>query len=169
MTLDKYINIFLDRDGVVNNVVLRKGVVSSPRSMEEFVFRNDFLSFAQKINKKYKFFLVTNQPDIKRNLLKENHLKEMHIKLMNILKFEEMFVCMHDDNDNCSCRKPKPGMILDAITRHNLHHDECVMIGDSLKDLKAASAAGIDAFLLDTNYNAYINYSYKIKSLVSLI
>ena len=74
---------------------------------------------------------------------------------------EEMFVCKHDDNDNCSCRKPKPGMILDAITRHNLHHDECIMIGDSLKDLKAASAAGIDAFLLDTNYNAYINYSYK--------
>tara|TARA_B100001057_G_C22738891_1_gene906925 strand:+ start:244 stop:753 length:510 start_codon:yes stop_codon:yes gene_type:complete len=169
MTLDKYINIFLDRDGIVNDVILRKGVVSSPRSIDEFIFRKDFLSFTKKIDKKYKFFLITNQPDIKRNLLNENHLKEMHMKLMNTLHFEEIFVCMHDDDDNCICRKPKPGMILDAISKHNLNNEECIMIGDSIKDLKAASAAGIDAFLLDTNYNEGIDYSFKIESLVSLI
>ncbi len=169
MILDKYNNIFLDRDGIVNDVILRKGEVSSPRSIDEFIFRKDFLSFAKKIDKNYKFFLVTNQPDIKRNLLNENLLNEMHMKLINILDFEEIFVCMHDDDDNCKCRKPKPGMILDAISKHNLNHEECIMIGDSIKDLKAASAAGIDAFLLDTNYNENIDYSFKIKSLVSLI
>ena len=88
---------------------------------------------------------------------------------MDILDFEEIFVCMHDDDDNCKCRKPKPGMILDAISKYNLFHEECIMIGDSVKDLKAANAAGIDAFLLDTNYNKNVDYSYKIQSLISII
>ncbi len=169
MSLNKYTNIFLDRDGVINEVIFRKDTVSSPRFIDEFKFREDFLSFAKNVDKTKKFFVVTNQPDIKRKLLKENHLKEMHKKLMDILDFEEIFVCMHDDDDNCKCRKPKPGMILDAISKHNLFHEECIMIGDSVKDLKAANAAGIDAFLLDTNYNKNVDYSYKIQSLISII
>lgn len=169
MSLNKYTNIFLDRDGVINEVIFRKDIVSSPRFIDEFKFREDFLSFAKNVDKTKKFFVVTNQPDVKRKLLRENHLKEMHKKLMDILDFEEIFVCMHDDDDNCKCRKPKPGMILDAISKHNLFHEECIMIGDSVKDLKAANAAGIDAFLLDTNYNKNVDYSYKIQSLISII
>ncbi len=169
MSLNKYTNIFLDRDGVINEIIYRKDIVSSPRFIDEFKFREDFLSFAKNVDKTKKFFVVTNQPDVKRKLLRENHLKEMHKKLMDILDFEEIFVCMHDDDDNCKCRKPKPGMILDAISKHNLFHEECIMIGDSVKDLKAANAAGIDAFLLDTNYNKNVDYSYKIQSLISII
>tara|TARA_S200000501_G_scaffold85996_1_gene78792 strand:+ start:21951 stop:22460 length:510 start_codon:yes stop_codon:yes gene_type:complete len=169
MSLNKYTNIFLDRDGVINEVIFRKDTVSSPRFIDEFKFRKDFLSFAKNVDKTKKFFVVTNQPDVKRKLLRENHLKEMHKKLMDILDFEEIFVCMHDDDDNCKCRKPKPGMILDAISKYNLFHEECIMIGDSVKDLKAANAAGIDAFLLDTNYNKKVDYSYKIQSLISII
>ena len=169
MSLNKYTNIFLDRDGVINEVIFRKDTVSSPRFIDEFKFRKDFLSFAKNVDKTKKFFVVTNQPDVKRKLLRENHLKEMHKKLMDILDFEEIFVCMHDDDDKCKCRKPKPGMILDAISKYNLFHEECIMIGDSVKDLKAANAAGIDAFLLDTNYNKKVDYSYKIQSLISII
>ncbi|OUU44154.1 MAG: hypothetical protein CBC16_02040 [Verrucomicrobia bacterium TMED56] len=169
MKINKYNNIFLDRDGIINDVIFRDGEVSSPRSIDEFKFRDDFLHFAEKINKKNNVFLITNQPDIKRNLLKLDDLKVMHEKLMDILDFNEMFVCMHDDDDNCQCRKPKPGMILEAISKYNLKHKECIMIGDSSKDIKAANAASIDAFLLDTNYNKDVNFSYKIKSLVSLI
>ncbi len=169
MSLNKYTNIFLDRDGVINEVIFRKDTVSSPRLIDEFKFRKDFLSFAKNVDKTKKFFVVTNQPDVKRKLLSENDLKEMHKKLMDILDFEEIFVCMHDDDDNCKCRKPKPGMILDAISKHNLFHEECIMIGDSVKDLKAANAAGIDAFLLDTNYNKNVDYTFKIQSLTSII
>lgn len=169
MKINNYKNIFLDRDGIVNDVILRGDIVSSPRSLKEFKFRNDFLDFAKKIDKYHTFFLVTNQPDIKRNLLKLDDLEKMHHKLMKILNFEEIFVCVHDDKDNCLCRKPKPGMILEAITKHNLNYEECVMIGDSLKDIKAASSAGISAFLLDTDYNVNVSSGNRIKSLTSLI
>lgn len=169
MKINKFQNIFLDRDGIVNEVILRDGIVSSPRSLEEFKFRDDFLNFAKKIDKNHNFFLVTNQPDIKRKLLKLDDLQKMHDKLMNILPFKELFVCVHDDEDNCSCRKPKPGMILEAIATNNLKYDECVMIGDSIKDIEAANSAGIDAFLLDTNFNSRITFNNKIQSLISLI
>ena len=85
MSLNKYTNIFLDRDGVINEVIFRKDIVSSPRFIDEFKFREDFLSFAKNVDKTKKFFVVTNQPDVKRKLLRENHLKEMHKKLMDIL------------------------------------------------------------------------------------
>ena len=56
MILSKFKNIFLDRDGIVNEVILRGDVVSSPRSIEEFKFREDFLDFAKKIDKRHNFF-----------------------------------------------------------------------------------------------------------------
>jgi D-glycero-D-manno-heptose 1,7-bisphosphate phosphatase len=169
MKINKFKNIFLDRDGIVNDVILRNGIVSSPRSLEEFKFRDDFLNFAKKIDKNHNFFLATNQPDIKRKLLKLDDLQKMHDKLMNVLPFKELFVCVHDDEDNCSCRKPKPGMILEAISKNNLKYDECIMIGDSIKDIEAANSAGIDAILLDTNSDSCITFNNKIQSLISLI
>jgi|TARA_B110000305_G_C19129090_1_gene488022 D-glycero-D-manno-heptose 1,7-bisphosphate phosphatase len=169
MKINKFKNIFLDRDGIVNDVILRDDIVSSPRSLEEFKFRDDFLNFAKKIDKNHNFFLVTNQPDVKRKLLKLDDLQNMHDQLMNILPFKKLFVCVHDDEDNCSCRKPKPGMILEAISTNNLKHNECIMIGDSIKDVQSANSAGISTLLLDTNYNTHIIFNNKIQSLISLI
>ena len=169
MNLKNYKYIFLDRDGIVNDVIIRDSIISSPRYLSEFKFRKDFLDFAKNIDKKYDFFLATNQPDIKRNLLKKDDLNQMHEKLKKLLSFKELFVCMHDDEDNCECRKPKPGMILKAMAKYNLKTDDCVMIGDSIKDIKAANSAGIDAFLLETNYNKHITFNNKIQSLTSLI
>ena len=93
----------------------------------------------------------------------------MHLFLKKKIKVNKIYTCTHTSKKNCKCRKPKPGMILDAISKHNLFHEECIMIGYSVKDLKAANAAGIDAFLLDTNYNKNVDYSYKIQSLISII
>ena len=169
MKISSYKNIFLDRDGIINEIVMRDGIVSSPRSYKEFLYRDDFLEFSKKISRNFKFFLITNQPDISRGLLKQNELEKMHDDLKNILSFKEMYVCQHDNNDNCSCRKPKPGMIIEAIKNNNLVSKDCIMIGDSLKDIEAAEAAGIDVFLLKTVYNSHINFNNKISSLISIL
>ena len=60
-------------------------------------------------------------------------------------------------------------MILEAISTNNLQHNECIMIGDSIKDIESASSAGINALLLETNYNTHITFKNKIQSLISLI
>ena len=66
---NSYKNIFLDRDGVVNEMIMRGNVVSSPRSVNEFIFRQDFLDFVKGLRDKKNLFIVTNQPDIRRGLL----------------------------------------------------------------------------------------------------
>ena len=60
-------------------------------------------------------------------------------------------------------------MITEAIRKNNLAFEDCIMIGDSIKDIDAAKAAGIDVFLLNTVYNSHINFKKKINSLISII
>ena len=119
--LKQYKNIFLDRDGIINEVIIRNGVVSSPRNFDEFVIRNDFLDFIKVTKKNFNFFVMTNQPDIKRNLLLETDLQKMHFKLNSIFNIKKIYVCRHDDSDMCMCRKPKPGMLLNALDEFNLN------------------------------------------------
>lgn len=170
MNLNQYKYIFLDRDGVINKIIKRGEIISSPRCMDEFIIRNDFKAFSEQVDKEnYEFFVVTNQPDIKRGLLSMDDLNQMHSIVRQYLNFKEISYCPHDDNDKCNCRKPKSGMLDDLINKNNLNKDKCLMIGDSAKDIISANAAKIDAYLLKTNYNRSIKHSYRINSLVDLI
>jgi len=162
-------NIFLDRDGVINEVIIRDGVISSPRSFNQFKYREDFLEFRNKIISNQNFFVVTNQPDISRKLLRKEDLEKMHHKIQTENTFiTEIVACIHDDHQKCNCRKPKPGMIHSLIKKHNLDYSSCLLIGDSIKDIQAAKSAGIDYYLLETEYNSHVKTDKKIKSLASL-
>ncbi len=170
MILKNYKNIFFDRDGVINSVIKRGEVISSPRFYEEFKLKKDFIDFSYSAKDfNTTFFICSNQPDISRNLLKEDELKKMHSKITEFLPFKEISFCPHDDADKCNCRKPKPGMINNLIQKYNLNRKDCLFIGDSIKDLSAAKQAKIDAYLINTEYNMDINYTYKIDYLTDLL
>tara|TARA_B100000780_G_scaffold272260_1_gene234222 strand:+ start:310 stop:822 length:513 start_codon:yes stop_codon:yes gene_type:complete len=170
MIIKKYKNIFLDRDGIINNIVLRERVISSPRSLKEFKLREDFINFANNVNKKaHNFFICTNQPDIARKLLKLDDLHEMHKVIEKYLDFSEILYCSHDDSEGCNCRKPKPGMINLIIDKHELKKEECVMIGDSKKDILSAKSAKIDAYYMNTTYNASYKHTHNFNNLMDLI
>tara|TARA_B100000886_G_scaffold316729_1_gene255555 strand:- start:455 stop:964 length:510 start_codon:yes stop_codon:yes gene_type:complete len=168
--LKKYKNIFLDRDGVINKIIKRGNVISSPRNFDEFYLRDDFLEFCKKIKEKdLVFFICTNQPDLKRNLLNVVDLENMHAKIKEHIEIREILFCGHDDIDNCNCRKPKPGMILEIINKYKLNKNDCLMIGDSQKDIDAARFAKINAYLLEKDYNKNVDCNNRINSLVDLI
>ena len=167
--IHNYKNIFLDRDGVINEVVIRDNLISSPRNVSEFRFRNDFLNFIENIDIEKDIFVVTNQPDIKRGLLKNDDLLAMHQIIISSFAIKEIVFCPHDDEDKCKCRKPLPGMINKIIKEFDLSRSECLLIGDSRKDILAAKAAMIDAVLIKTLYNkALKGYPY-IDSLMILL
>ena len=164
-----YKNIFLDRDGVVNEMIMRGNVVSSPRSVNEFVFKRDFLDFLKGLGDRNNLFIVTNQPDIKRGLLKEQDLSDIHEIINRRYSIKKILFCPHDDDDKCLCRKPLPGMIDQVIKEYGLIRNECFLVGDSHKDMLAARAAKIEAALLRTNYNTPLNGFLSIDSLVDLL
>jgi D-glycero-D-manno-heptose 1,7-bisphosphate phosphatase len=147
-------NLFLDRDGIINNVVMRNGKVCSPRHIGEFKVRQEFINFYGKIKDiGINLFVVSNQPDIARNLMSQYVLENINTKLLSQFTLKEICYCTHDDKDLCKCRKPKPGLITNLLNKHNLLKEESLLIGDSHKDILAGQAAGIKTIFLATNYN----------------
>lgn len=150
----KYDNFFLDRDGIINEIVMREGKVSSPWRFNEFNLLAESKEFINLLFRcKKSVFVVTNQPDISRKNLKIDDLNKMHSYLFKLYGFNEIMACIHDEDDRCACRKPKPGLILDVINKYGLEKKTCCMIGDSHKDISAAQNAEIDSFFYETTYN----------------
>jgi len=169
INIHNYKNIFLDRDGIINEVIVRESGISSPRKVSEFIFRQDFIEFMRGISDDKLFFVVTNQPEIKRGLLNEEVLLHFHNIINKTFTIKKIIYCPHDDIDKCNCRKPLPGMINAVITEYKLNRSECLFIGDSHKDMLAATAANIEAVLLKTNYNKPFRELPFIDLLVNLL
>jgi D-glycero-D-manno-heptose 1,7-bisphosphate phosphatase len=145
--------IFFDRDGVINEVVLRDGVVSSPRKIEEFSLRADFIAVYEQIAKlDLNCFVVSNQPDVRRHLLSEQALSAMTDQLSKF-RFKEIIYCKHDNEDNCLCRKPKPGMLDYLIDKYNIDRSRALFVGDSEKDVLAGSLAGVKTVFFRQKHN----------------
>lgn len=150
-------NIFLDRDGIINEVVIRDSVVSSPRSLDEFVIRSDFLEFYHRLKRPNQgtpsLFIFSNQPDVSRGFLSESVLSKMNERMQEHFDLKEIVYCTHDNHHNCRCRKPKPGMLVYLLEKYGLSGEDSLVIGDGCKDIEAASAAGIKSVRLSTAYN----------------
>lgn len=148
--------LFLDRDGIINEIVMRGHIVGSPRTIGEFKLRQDFLDIvpALKAFDGY-IFIVSNQPDIERGLMSNQTLAEMDHEILKYFQPTEIKYCTCSDGDHCRCKKPKPGMILELISKYELDKNECSIIGDSYKDIDAGFNAGIKTIFLKTDYNQH--------------
>jgi len=141
---------FVDRDGVINDLVDRelnffssgkKVRWTAPFNLEEFVMKPNIEKYLNDIKKLgYLIILVSNQPDIAYgDLTIENH--QLIMKVVEKLPFDDIYICPHGRNDGCECKKPKPGMILAAANKWNIKLDKSFMLGDSVADMQAATAA----------------------------
>jgi D-glycero-D-manno-heptose 1,7-bisphosphate phosphatase len=147
--------IFLDRDGVLNRVVWRNGRPASPRGVNELVIEpeaNKALTRLKSLG--FRLFAVTNQPDVRRGLMSAGALQQIHHSLARQLPIDEVAACLHDNADNCICRKPKPGLILDLAARHKIDLTRSWSVGDQDRDIASAHAAGCRAVLLARPYNS---------------
>jgi D-glycero-D-manno-heptose 1,7-bisphosphate phosphatase len=158
--------IFLDRDGVINKVLLNNGSPFSPRKLDEFELLpkvEEALAFFKEIG--FLNIIVTNQPDVARGLMKIEDLDDMHALIKKSLPIDDIYVCPHDDSDNCSCRKPKPGMLLDAAKKWDIDLCRSFLIGDTWKDMEAGKAAGCKRILIDALYNKGVSCDYRVRDL----
>jgi D-glycero-D-manno-heptose 1,7-bisphosphate phosphatase len=146
--------VFLDRDGVLNRVIIRHGKAFSPKSREEFVLADGAAAAVAALRDAgFKVIVVTNQPDIARGELARADLDWMTEKLLTDTSVEEVLVCPHDDHHTCSCRKPRPGMLLESAGKWNIALSRSYIIGDGWKDMQAGKNAGCSCILIDTEYN----------------
>ena len=146
--------VFLDRDGVINQAQVRGGRPYSPMNMTEFFWVEPIKDVTRELkNLGYLLFCVTNQPDVRRGLQRREVVESFHRAILTEIPIEKIFTCYHDDSDNCSCRKPRPGLIVEAQREYGLNLTESWLIGDRWKDIDAGAKAGCNTVFLEYGYD----------------
>lgn len=141
--------MFLDRDGVINKLILRGGKAQAPYSLKEFeLFSGVEEAFKIIKNAGYLTVIVTNQPDVARGWVSKENVELVNNKICELLHVDDLRVCYHTNADNCDCRKPLPGMLLAAAKELNINMKNSFMIGDRYSDISAGHLAGCKTVLI---------------------
>jgi D-glycero-D-manno-heptose 1,7-bisphosphate phosphatase len=146
--------VFLDRDGVLNRPIIRDGKPYPPANLSELEILPDAAGALAEL-KVWGFLLVliTNQPDVARGTQQRSVVEAIHAALEQVFPLDDIYVCYHDDRDMCSCRKPLPGLLLQAASKYSIDLHSSYMIGDRWRDVEAGWNAGCRTILIDHGYH----------------
>jgi D-glycero-D-manno-heptose 1,7-bisphosphate phosphatase len=148
--------VFLDRDGVINRPLIRAGKPYPPSRLDEFEILPS-VPDACELLKKLGFLLVvaTNQPDVGRGILSRASVETIHLWLSKQLPIDAIFTCFHAGEaygQICDCRKPRPGMLLQAASELQIDLANSFMIGDRWRDVECGLNAGCKTIFIDWGY-----------------
>lgn len=141
--------VFLDRDGVLNKTIFRMGKERAPYTLEEFALFSDVKESLELLkNNHFLLVVVTNQPDVARGWVSREAVDAVNEKLKEFIPVDEIKVCFHTEKDKCYCRKPEPGMLLEAARDFDIDLKSSWMIGDRYSDILAGKRAGCKTILI---------------------
>lgn len=142
--------VFLDRDGVVNDITVQDNVPHPPDTLDEFRLLPGVIEACQALHQTgFKLIVVTNQPDVARGTQTISVVESINNRMVELLPIDDVFVCYHDNSDNCDCRKPKPGMLLAASEKWDINLAQSFMVGDRSGDILAGAAAGCRTIFIE--------------------
>ena len=145
--------VFLDRDGVLNRAFVRDGRPHPPARVDDLEVLPGVAAAVERLREAgFQAIVVTNQPDIARGTTSPGDVDAIHRTLTSVVPIDEVLVCPHDDADGCGCRKPLPGLLVDAAERRGIDLASSVMVGDRWRDVEAGRAAGCRTVFVDRGY-----------------
>lgn len=145
--------VFLDRDGVLVVPEMRDGRSFAPLQLEDLQIYPEAKSALDRLKAAgYLLVVVTNQPDVGKGLISKSTLNQMHDRICQALPVDRVEFCSHTQSDDCTCRKPKPGMLLNAAHECQIDLEKSFMVGDRASDVEAGIAAGCKTIFIDLNY-----------------
>jgi len=145
--------VFLDRDGVINKKAPPHRYILNWKEFEFLPYVAEAIADLNQRN--FLVVVVSNQRGIARGMLSVEKLEEIHSRMLRALfrlgaKVDGVYYCPHDYCDNCNCRKPKPGMLLEAASDLGIDLSRSFMVGDSEDDILAGNSAGCSTVLVLT-------------------
>jgi D-glycero-D-manno-heptose 1,7-bisphosphate phosphatase len=146
--------IILDRDGILNKKMAPRQYL---KSFSELSYEMQYIKIFETLGGLgYNFVVASNQPGVATGEVSEDFLNNLHRKMTNDLReygvnLLAFYVCKHHWDDNCSCRKPKPGLLNQIAGEFALSASTTYFIGDEEKDLQAALSAGMQGVLFPNN------------------
>lgn len=147
--------VFLDRDGTVNEN--KSGYISK---IEDFVFKPTVIAALKALSKSdFIIIIITNQSGIGRGLFSEGDFKKLNSWMLqklkeNEIRIDKVYYCPHLPDENCTCRKPKIGMLLQAVNDFGISLAQSFLIGDDERDVMMGREANIKTMKLGAKMNS---------------
>ena len=153
--MDNFDTLFLDRDGVINKKLEARYV----RNFSEFEFLNGALQAISELTNIFnRIIIITNQQGISKGIMSEGDLLNLHTQMQDRIRqlsgrIHKIYYCPHLANSNCYCRKPRTGMIQQAIIDFpEIIIEKSYLIGDSDSDIEAGKRMNLNTVKVDDNY-----------------
>ena len=142
--------VFLDRDGVLYANIERDGRLVAPTMLADFRILPGAAEAVSRLKQAgFTLVVVTNQPDVATGRTPRSVVDAMNAQMRAAMPIDDVKVCFHTDEDRCACRKPQPGMILEAARERSIYLPDSFMVGDRWRDMEAGRNAGCKTILLD--------------------
>ena len=148
--------LYLDKDGVLNVALHRSGKLSSPRNIDEIEIKKDLQvnsDFAKKKN--FNLVIISNQPDLARNIFTKSFLEKNIDMIREYLPISVALICPHLSSFNCSCRKPKTGLIRKYRELFPKSHQKELYIGDQKTDQQCSKKLKIPYVMVRDSLSIY--------------
>lgn len=158
--------VFLDRDGVIVRPVMENGMPRAPWRWEEFSLFDGVHEATAKIAElDFLRILVTNQPDMCYGNISDEEWWRIHEAMRHSVSLDGIFVCLHGREEECSCKKPKPGLLHAAAAQWNIDFQSSYIIGDTADDMGAGKAVGCTTILISAPYNVATQADHVVENL----
>jgi len=153
MLSERVRHVILDRDGVLNEEAPDGGYVRSPEEWRWIPGALEGLTMLARAG--IRVSVATNQSGVGRGIMTNDDLEAVHAQMREAVvsaggAISAVFVCPHAPTVGCRCRKPLPGLIVAAIKASGISPAATLLVGDDVRDLQAARAAGIESVLVLT-------------------
>lgn len=162
--------VFLDRDGVLTETLVRDDRAYAPVTLEDFrLVQGAAAQVARLREAGLRRIVFTNQPELARGTLNLRTLDRMHDILRASVDLDDIIVCPHDPDEGCGCHKPKPGMLHAAAAKWNTDLRRSFVVGDRWRDIEAGRAAGCYTILIERSYSRCETADVRVASLVDAV
>ena len=164
------LGVFIERDGVLNKARVERQYQVSPLTLEDFHLNEEAGPLLKRL-KAAGFILIvtTNQPGLSRGYQSRRELDRMHHLLRTTFPLDDILVCPHDETDHCPCRKPKPGLLVEAGFKWHLNLDHSFVISDKWQDAEAARTVGCTSLLLQSPWLGTVHRDFVMADLSSIV
>jgi len=161
--------IFIERDGILNLTRIERQAQATPLTLAEFQVNQAAIPVFEHL-KTAGFLLIatSNQPGLSNGGVTRRELERMHALLRQTFPLDDILVCPHDPSDNCSCRKPLPGLFMEAAFKWHVDLERSFVISDKWQDARAARAVGATSMLLQSPWVGPGHHDFVLSSLSAI-
>jgi D-glycero-D-manno-heptose 1,7-bisphosphate phosphatase len=161
--------IFIERDGILNQTRIERQIQVGPATLTDFQVNEAALPVLRHL-KDAGFLLIatSNQPGLSDGSVARRDLDRMHTLLRQAFPLDDIFVCPHEPEDNCSCRKPLPGMLMEAAFKWHIDLERSFVISDKWQDARVARAVGSTSMLLQSPWVGTGHHDFVLSSLPAI-